>query len=432
MATLHAGVARVDMTPALGFPLVGYGNRVQGATGIHDRLWVRAMVLTGSGGSMVLVSVEMCYLAMSTVTAVRARIHRELGILPAQVMIATTHTHAGPRDRDTGNWARPLADVIADAVVAAYAARRPARLGSGVGVLYGCAINRRWLDRPVDPGVTVLRVDDSDGRLLGVWCNFACHAVVLGADTTVISGDWPGHMMTQVESEYPDALCLFTQGGAGDVNPLVSGVRARMRSGHTVTSIGGISHNYGAVDDPLAWSIGDRAGGTFAEVAEVGDAVAAEVLHVCRHIVTTAPVAPTLWATQVWVDATAAMTEHPQRVRPPLQDDIPEISDEQVIRVEVQVMRIGDLVLVTQPGEVFAETAWTLKAQLRAMGNVTPALVSYANGWMAYLPEPSAFPEGGYEVDWAVSLNISAQFQPRFRATVMPVLQSYMNAHGAE
>jgi hypothetical protein len=87
------------------------------------------------------------------------------------------------------------------------------------------------------------------------------------------------------------------------------------------------------------------------------------------------------------------------------------------------------VVLVTQPGEVFAETAWLLKAQLRAMGYSTPVLVSYANGWMAYLPEPSAFPEGGYEVDWAVSLNISAQFQPRFRAAITPILQQRVVGH---
>lgn len=422
MAVVTAGVAAVDITPALGLPLVGYGNRLQGATHVHDRLAARALVLRVDATCMVLVSVELCYLSMSTVQAVRQRITHELGIPAAHIMIATTHTHAGPRDRDARNWPRPLSDLIADAIVAAHAAQRPARIGSGVGVLYGYAINRRWLDRPVDPGVTVLRVDDDAGNLLGVWCNFACHAVVLGADTLAISGDWPGHLMAQVEAAYPTALCLFTQGGAGDINPLVAGVRARMRSGHTVTAIGNISHNYGAVADPQAWSIGDRAGGTFAEVAELGDAVAAEVLHLCRTITTT-PTVPALWATQITVDATAAATDYPQRVKPPLQEDLPEIADDQAIAVEVQLMHIGDVVLVTQPGEVFAETAWLLKAHLRAMGYTTPVLVSYANGWMAYLPEPSAFPEGGYEVDWAVSLNISAQFQPRFRVAVTPILQ---------
>ncbi|MFM7679605.1 MAG: hypothetical protein ACKO83_12215, partial [Roseiflexaceae bacterium] len=367
-----------------------------------DRLAARALVLSVDTTTLVLVSVELCYLSMSTVQAVRQRITQALGIPATHIMIATTHTHAGPRDRDARNWSRPLADLITDAVLAAHAAQRPARIGSGVGVLYGYAINRRWLDRPVDPGVTVLRVDDVAGNLLGVWCNFACHAVVLGADTLAISGDWPGHLMAQVEAAYPDALCLFSQGGAGDINPLVAGVRARMRSGHTVTAIGHISHNYGAKTDPHAWSIGDRAGGTFAEVAELGDAVAAEVLHLCRTITTTASLPP-LWATSLLVDATAAATDYPQRVKPPLQQDLPEIADDQAIAVEVQLIHIGDVVLVTQPGEVFAETAWLLKAQLRAMGYRTPVLVSYANGWMAYLPEPSAFPEGGYEVDWAVS-----------------------------
>lgn len=428
MATVFAGVAKADITPMLGFPLVGYGNRTQGATHVHDRLSARALVISVDTTTLVLVSVELCYLSMSTVHAIRTRIHQVLGIPAAHIMIATTHTHAGPRDRDGRNWAHPLVDRIGDVVIAAHAARRPARIGSGVGVLYGYSINRRWLDRPVDPGVTVVRVDDVDGHVMALWCNFACHAVVLGADNLAISGDWPGHMMAQVEATHPDAICLFTQGGAGDINPLVAGVRARMRSGHTVTAIGHISHNYGALDDSQAWSIGDRAGGTFAEVAELGDAVAAEVLHLCRTITTTASLPP-IWATSLLVDATAAATDYPQRVKPPLQEDLPEIADEQAIAVEVQLMHIGDVVLVTQPGEVFAETAWLLKAQLRAMGYSTPVLVSYANGWMAYLPEPSAFPEGGYEVDWAVSLNISAQFQPRFRAAITPILQQRVVGH---
>lgn len=79
--------------------------------------------------------------------------------------------------------------------------------------------------------------------------------------------------------------------------------------------------------------------------------------------------------------------------------------------------------LVGEPGEVFGETAWKLKEHLRSLGYKTPALVSYANGWLAYLPEPGAFPEGGYEPHWAVSLNISKQFQPRVRAAIEPVLQ---------
>jgi hypothetical protein len=55
---------------------------------------------------------------------------------------------------------------------------------------------------------------------------------------------------------------------------------------------------------------------------------------------------------------------------------------------------------------------------MRKMGYPIPALVTYANGFLLYLPEPDAFPEGGYEVQWAESLGLSKQFQPHAWAAV--------------
>ena len=101
----------------------------------------------------------------------------------------------------------------------------------------------------------------------------------------------------------------------------------------------------------------------------------------------------------------------------------PDIIDPNNIPAELMLLRIGELMLVSQPAEVFAETAINLKIQLRAMGYKVPALVGYANGFLLYLPEPEDFPEGGYEVNWAVSLGLSKQFQPRARAAIEPVLR---------
>ena len=44
---LRAGAARVDITPAAGaaLPMRGYANRTQGFKGIHDHIYVRAIVL---------------------------------------------------------------------------------------------------------------------------------------------------------------------------------------------------------------------------------------------------------------------------------------------------------------------------------------------------------------------------------------------------
>ena len=102
----------------------------------------------------------------------------------------------------------------------------------------------------------------------------------------------------------PGTTVMFLQGGSGDVNPLVQGVRARLRNGHPVIAIGDISVYYGQAGDPARWNIGDRGGGTFEEVAELGEAFSEEALYVARHIRTIEPTAPA-WSAQVTIEAMA-------------------------------------------------------------------------------------------------------------------------------
>jgi hypothetical protein len=252
---------------------------------------------------------------------------------------------------------------------------------------------------------------------------FGCHSVVLGYDNLQISGDWPGYAMHKLEQELgPDATCLFFQGGAGDINPLVRGVRERLRRGQPVRAIGKVSVYYGRADAPGEWNIGDRGGGTFEEVAELGEVYVQEVAYVAGTIATAVP-AGRLWSEQATINAAAEPGEHPHRPPAPIVSDIIAAMDDQNIPAELMLLGIGELVLVGQPGEVFSETAVNLRMRLRHMGYKTPMLVSYANGWLLYLPEPAAFLEGGYEPGWAATLNISRQFQPRAWAAIEPILR---------
>ena len=223
---------------------------------------------------------------------------------------------------------------------------------------------------------------------------------------------------------FPSATCLFFQGGAGDINPLVEGVRRHLRNGQTVRAIGDVSTYYGKANDANQWNIGDRGGGTFEEVAELGEAFAEEAAHLARTIRTGAAEGP-VWSEQVTVEAAAEAGEHPHRPPAPLVTEIVADFDDQHIPAEIMMLGIGDLVLVGEPGEVFSETAVNIRMRLRHMGYHTPALVSYANGWLLYLPEPEAFMEGGYEPNWAATLNISRQFQSRVWAAAEPILRKH-------
>ena len=42
---------------------------------------------------------------------------------------------------------------------------------------------------------------------------------MLGPDNRAISADYPGYLSRRIERELPGAVCLFVQGGAGDINP---------------------------------------------------------------------------------------------------------------------------------------------------------------------------------------------------------------------
>jgi hypothetical protein len=73
---------------------------------------------------------------------------------------------------------------------------------------------------PLDPRVGLLIFKDAGNRVRAVLVNYACHAVVLGADNLEISADYPGVMCDYVEKQLgAGTLCLFVQGAAGDINP---------------------------------------------------------------------------------------------------------------------------------------------------------------------------------------------------------------------
>lgn len=424
-AQLLAGFAKSDITPKLGCELVGYGNRASGATSVHDPLFARAAFFAHGDQRQALISCEFCFLNHATIRDIRAAVAAQIDIDPVHIFIATTHTHSGPHDRDAANWDRPLAGLVAQAVVDAHARLQPARLAGGYGMLYNYSINRRWIDRPVDPGLGVIRVDSLSGQLLGLIANFACHAVVMGPDNLAISADWPGHACTKFEQEAGDgAVCIFTQGGTGNINPLVAGVREQLRSGRPVVAIGDVSHYYGPRDAANRYNVGDRTGGTFAEVAELGDAFVAELWHVARGLTPTDHPQP-LWASQTTISALAGPDEH-YDITPLRAPSVREYEELRAAGLPAEIMffRLGDALLVGQPGEVFSETAVRLKTYLRAAGVATPLLVSYANGWLSYLPEPEDFPEGGYEVARAVGMGTSRDFQPRVRQTIHSVIGS--------
>lgn len=397
MSDFEAGFGSVEITPHnLGLPMVGYGTREHGSRtgnsqGVHDPLMAKALVVRKGAKAWALCALDLLAIDSENVAEARRFASRETGLEPEAILIASIHTHSGPDSKEAANWNRPLAELVAETIVQAWDHKQPARLAPGAGFLYGHSINRRWLDRPIDPGVGVLRIDDEAGKLLGVVVNFGLHAVVMGGDNLYISADYVGYMRSKVEAALGGA-CIFTNGGAADVNPLTETVRQQLRDRRAFVTMTGASY-YGPEKDAVY--IEERKGGTFAEAEIIGNALAEEVIKVACGL-STAPPQVDPWNKQAFINHL----------------------DDGLELIESQALGVGDFGLVAQPGEVFVETALDIKARLRKLGYRYPWVVSYANDWQSYLAPKSALPEEGYEVDRARDKRHSPNLQDRLWAEI--------------
>lgn len=241
-STFRAGFARVNITPSVDTPIIGYyvERRVEG---VLDELEVNAAAFEKDGKLAVVMSVDNCAIGSARIDIMRERIAELCNMDKDAVFIASTHTHTGPGASLTFGeteeilkeyWKR-LMDKCVDAAFLAEADLTPAKLGYGVGEAKNVAFIRRFrmkdgsvmtnpgVNNPeilepletVDERVGVLRID-REGKDTIVILNFGNHPDTVGG--SLISADWPGFARKFVEKAIDNTKCVFFNGCQGDVN----------------------------------------------------------------------------------------------------------------------------------------------------------------------------------------------------------------------
>jgi neutral ceramidase len=239
-ALLRAGVAKVDITPGGSELMWGFEDRTTPANGTIDPLYARVLVLEAGGKRLALVTVDLGRsFGPASMRRLREAAARSNNI--SCLLVTASHTHSAPviRDDYPGEpppWERRALDRIVHAIDEAAGKLEDAQIGTGTGSVY-VAHNRlrenadgsiAWFERnltkvptaPVDPTVSVLRVDRAGGGPLAVLVNYACHPVVFGSDNLRYSADFPAAMNRTVERELGGGtLSFFLQEAPGDLNP---------------------------------------------------------------------------------------------------------------------------------------------------------------------------------------------------------------------
>lgn len=375
---LTAGIARVEITPPIGSPMGGYTARQGPATGIHDPLYATVLVLKLDGLTIAIVSCDLrSFPSERVVTLARER------KVADHTLIAVTHTHSGPLTWEDKSWPRTdrswfaeTEDKILEAIASASKQMFPARIAAGFGEVY-LGHNRRkvgsdgkvtmfWRNAekeptsPLDPAVGVIRVDDASGKPRAVIVNYSCHATILGPDNRMISADYPGYLARHIERQLAGALCLFVQGGAGDINPYFD-------------------------KQPVAQD-------GFGEAERMGNALAAVALRIVRNLKPQFEVNARLLAT-------AEVVSFRNRWEP-----------QKNVRAGVTTVLVNNqIAIATIPGEPFVD----LQIALRDKSEVTNTFVfgyTYSAGgdWIGYVPTIRAASEGGYGAGYNTLIEVGA------------------------
>ena len=236
---LRVGVAKIDITPT---NLTGLTNLWRTPfTGVHDPIYVRALVLDDGTQTAALVAADL--VEFGDTLSLRQRISGELGIAADHVILTASHDHNAPRvglvtpgssaqvgGSGTAAYTERVYGQILEALRLAKAAMQPARVGIGAGKS-DVNINRDeyttqgWIlgnnsDGPSEKTVWVVRFDSLAGEPIALLLNYAVHAVVLGPENTLVTGDIAGAAERFVERYYKEkVVALWTIGPAGDQNP---------------------------------------------------------------------------------------------------------------------------------------------------------------------------------------------------------------------
>ena len=371
-AEFRAGAARIDITPApdAGLLLSGYAGRNQGFTGIHDKIYVRAIVMDDGSGPAALVAAEVIGIREAAWKRITEGIQKETGIPADRVLLASVHTHAAPQtgvyegvaNAKQGAWIATFEESVVSAVKQAKATLQPARVGFGTGRA-NVSVNRRarmadgtWglginPDGPSDKTVAVLKFETASGEPLALFSNYAVHGTVMGPHNLEVSGDLPGAAARFVEQQFGGkVIAPWTSGAAGDQN---------------------------AIYEP-----GDR----FEKVDVLGQILGEEIVRVAKSI-DTKPAVKIRTAQSVF-------TCPGQKPAPDFVRKHPKFVDIDPVQVRLSLFRIGNVALAGVSGEVLTG----IQARLLKVAGRRTVMVTHANGSSGYIPDDAAYDQVSYEI----------------------------------
>jgi hypothetical protein len=416
---LKIGAAEIDITPPVGHRMAGYFDE-RLATGIHDPLKAKAIILQQGTQQIALVFCDLVGLSLNVTTNARSKASEKTGIPISNIMICATHSHTGPLFDDVRRhyfhelavaehgsdpqekiyYPAFLIERLVEVIVEAHAKLHAAQLEAGIATQENLTFNRRYLMKngkvafnpgqlnpnivrpagPSDPDVGILLARDAPSKQPFAGATiFAMHSDTMGG--SLYSADYAYYLQQTLRQKFGDEfISAFGAGTCGDLNHINVNkkepfkgpeVTERLGStlGHTVLDA---STRLSLIDHP---SLAVRTKTLQVPLQEVTQEQLADARSKISKLGDT--------NTDFFVKVVAVKVLD-LAMRGP------------TCPMEVQVFQLDpDTAIVCLPCEIFVELGLAIK---HASPFKKTMVISICNDRPSYVPTKKAFTEGSYEV----------------------------------
>jgi len=395
--SLYVGVGKLDITPPIGVRMAGYAARLRPCEGIHDPLYVRSIVIRCENDFLVLVSLDLAGLDASICSRIKNGIASYLKLSKSSVIVTSTHTHSGPQtgrygeDWADSSWIDQMVKKAISSTIIAASDLREALMGYGEGELYTVSENRREREGPIDPKVRVIAFNEKDsGCPIATLVNFSMHPVVLRANNTLISADYPGYLCNYLE-KWEGGMTVFLQGTCGDIRPKILGGEDLDESFKRVKRVGKI--------------LAAEALKTREQIESFQECklIRAKSIEISLNIMELPPLSNVLSEIKTIEDKMRRLKDTEElmkmnwklyvmrRVKFLLEKRI----HNGIISSTLTYVKLGDLVnLLTLPGEPLVRVGFKLR---EVIGSKRLVIIGYSNDYIGYIPSIEDYRKGGYE-----------------------------------
>jgi len=227
--------------------LAGFGDNRR-ATGYHDRLWARGLVIDGQGGRIAIVAIDLVGYFNNEIRTIRSLVDPSANV--DYLVVHSTHQHEGPdtlgiwgpdaltSGTDTGYLDFVNASV-ADCIEEAAANLQPGRIkfattdasglslgtdaeDDGFGVSDGKVLVDDELIAPdtdgriVDPRLSIMQLTrlGPPHQVLATLVNFASHPESLGSNNPLVTSDFPHYAREAIEASQ-GGMAIWVSGDLG-------------------------------------------------------------------------------------------------------------------------------------------------------------------------------------------------------------------------